>query len=63
MADAAQPVATTRRERIVEAALEAFAEKGFRGASTSANRAANRSIAARRSAFMRMNGRSVTMYE
>jgi len=34
MADAAQPVATTRRERIVEAALEAFAEKGFRGAST-----------------------------
>ena len=34
MADAVQPVATTRRERIVEAALEAFAEKGFRGAST-----------------------------
>lgn len=34
MADAAQPVASTRRERIVEAALEAFAEKGFRGAST-----------------------------
>jgi AcrR family transcriptional regulator len=34
MADAAQPVAATRRERIVEAALEAFAEKGYRGAST-----------------------------